>query len=67
VPVALTGAVAVALAFGDTNAQDRCFITWVAAGGVQTGICNVGAPVVGTGFNVAGIALDTSTFHYEIR
>jgi hypothetical protein len=67
VPVALNGAVPVPLAFGDTNAQDRCFTTLVAAGGVPTGQIFTGAPVVGTGFNVVGVAGDTSTFHYEIR
>lgn len=64
--VALTAAVAVAIAFGDTNATDDFFWSYETNVGA-TGIVISGAPVVGTGFNIVGIAGDTSFINYEIR
>ena len=61
------GVAAVAIAFGDTNAQDRCFLSLVTAIGIVGTNPAVGAPIVGTGFNLTSVALDVSLYNYEIR
>lgn len=63
----LNGTTPVSVAFGDTNAKDRLFYSLKTSGGTPTGIVFVGAPSVGTGFSVSGVAGDTSTYEYEIR
>ena len=67
--VALNGNAAVAVGFGDTNAQDRFFYSVVAfIGAAATGALAAGAPVAGVGFSiVAMVATDISTIDYEIR
>lgn len=52
---------------GDTNAQDRLFITPKTAGGTPAAGVFVGAPSAGVGFSVVGTAGDTSVYEYEIR
>lgn len=64
--VALTAAVPLAIAFGDTRATDRFFWSYVTNVGA-TGVVIAGAPGAGVGFNIVGLGGDTSLINYEIR
>ncbi len=64
--IALTAAVNLAVAFGDTKATDRFFWSYATNVGA-TGVVIPGAPVVATGFTIVGLAGDTSLINYEIR
>lgn len=64
--IALTAAAVLAVPFGDTDATDRLFWSYVTNVGA-TGVVITGAPVAGTGFNIVGLAGDTSLINYEIR
>ena len=63
--IALTAAAALAIAFGDTKATDQFKWSYETNVGA-TGVVISGAPVVGTGYNIVGLAGDTSIINYSI-